>query len=287
MARPGKPRTIRSELIDARAALTAAGYRDGWLDAEVLLAHILSVDRAFLHGHPERPLTAPERQRFHRLIARRRQHEPIAYLTGRREFYGHTLQVTPAVLIPRPETELLVEVALDWLGGHPAARRVIDLGTGSGAIAIAIAKAVPRVRVTAIDIAAAAVALAQRNVAAQRVASRVTVRRANLLAGAAPADLIVANLPYLSEARRRSADPELDYEPEVALASGADGLDAIRRALPQASTVIRPGGCLIFECDPPQARRIERMAQRTWPAARVTIHRDLAGHNRAVKIELP
>lgn len=286
MARSGKRGTIRDQLINARATLRASGNYDGWLDAEVLLAHVLNVDRAWLHAHPERPLTAAERQRFRRLVERRREHVPVAYLTGRREFYGHDLRVTPAVLIPRPDSELLVDLAIDWLRSHPLAHRVIDLGTGSGALAIAIAKAVPSARVVGIDVDARALAVAAGNVREQRVASRVELQRGDLLRTAAPADLIVANLPYLSAVRRRTAAPELGYEPAWALAGGEDGLDAIRKAIEQAPRVTRPGGCLVFECDPPQARRIKRLANVTWPSARVTIHKDLAGRDRAVQIEL-
>lgn len=286
MARPGKRGTIRDQLIRARAALTASGNYDGWLDAEVLLGHVLDVDRAWLHTHPERPLTASQRQRFRRLIERRIEHVPVAYLTGRREFYGHGLHISPAVLIPRPTTEQLVDLAIQWLQAHASARRVIDLGTGSGAIAIAIAKAVPSIRVMAIDVDQKALAVAAENVAEQRLRSRVELRRGDLLRTAAPADLIVANLPYLSAARRHSAAPELGFEPPWSLAGGADGLDAIRRAIQQAPPVLRSGGCLLFECDPLQPRRIERLARETWSSARVTIHKDLAGRDRVVQIEV-
>jgi release factor glutamine methyltransferase len=287
MARTAKRETIRSQLIAARQVLTAAGFRNGWLDAEVLLGHVLRVDRAWLHAHPERPLTAAEGRRFSRLIDRRAAHQPVAYLTGSREFYGHLLRVSPAVLIPRPETELLVELAIDWLRTHSHARRVIDLGTGSGAVAIAIAKKVPAVRITAIDIAASALRVADRNLREHRLASRISLERGDLLRGASPADLIVANLPYVSPAQRRAADPELGYEPAIALGGGADGLDVIRRAVSQAPGVLRPGGAMLLECDPPQARRIERIATETWESATLTVHKDLAGRDRVVQIQLP
>ena len=287
MARPGKRGTIRDQLIDARTALRASGNYDGWLDAEVLLGHVLNVDRAWLHGHPERPMTAAERQRFRRLVERRIEHVPVAYLTGRKEFYGHELRVSPAVLIPRPESELLVDLALDWLHAHPSVRKGIDLGTGSGAIAIAIAKAAPSVRMVGIDVDQSALAVAAENLAELRLRSRIELRRGDLLQSAPPVDLIVANLPYLSAARRRSAAPELSYEPEGALAAGDDGLDLIRRAMQQAPAVIRPHGCLLFECDPWQSHRVERLGKATWPAATVTIHKDLAGRDRAVQIQLP
>ena len=286
MARPGKRGTVRNQLIDARSALTDARIWSGWLDAEVLLAHVLHHERPWLHAHPGHPLTAVQRRRFRDLIARRAAHIPVAYLTGEREFFGHMIRVSPAVLIPRPETELLVDLAIDWLRDRPQARRVIDLGTGSGAIAIALAKAVPSIRVIAIDTDARAVRVAEANVVEQRLAARITLKRGDLLRGAVPADLIAANLPYLSAARLRSGGPELDYEPRRALDGGKGGLDVIRRAFEQAPAVIRPGGCLLFECDPPQARRIEQLARKTFPSPTVTIHNDLAGRQRVVRIEV-
>ena len=151
MARPGKRGTVRNQLIEARSALKQARIFSGWLDAEVVLAHVLRQERSWLHAHPEQPLTATQRRRFHDLISRRAAFAPVAYLTGEREVYGHTIHVSPSVLIPRPETELLVERAIAWLRDHSNARHIIDVGTGSGAIAIALAKAVRSIRVTAID----------------------------------------------------------------------------------------------------------------------------------------
>ena len=285
MARPGKRGTIRSELIDARSELEKAEIWSAWLDAEVLLAHVLRTERAWLHAHPERPLTSPQRKRFHQLVGRRRSHVPVAYLTGEKEFYGHMLRVSPAVLIPRPETELLVDLGIEWLRGHPHARRVIDLGSGSGAIAIALARALPSVRVTAIEVDARALKIAATNVARHRVASRVELRRGDLLQGAPAADLIAANLPYLTTVRRR-AHSELAYEPVRALDGGDDGLDVIRRAIAQGPAVLRRPGCALIECDPGQPARIARMAKAAWPSPDVTVHTDLAGRDRVVRIQL-
>jgi release factor glutamine methyltransferase len=285
MARPGKRGSIRSELVDARSALEQAEVWDAWLDAEVLLAHVLGTERSWLHAHPERPLTAAQRRRFRELIARRAERVPVAYMTGEKEFYGHMLHVSAAVLIPRPETELLVDLAIEWLRGHPQARRVIDLGTGSGAIAIAVAKAMPSIRIIARDVDNRALKVAGRNIVEHRVASRVSLERADLLQGAAPADLIAANLPYLTTVRMRS-QPELAHEPSRALDGGRDGLDLIRRAIAQAPGVIRAGGCLLFECDPGQTARIGRLAAQAWASATVTVHKDIAGRDRVVRIQL-
>ena len=276
---------VKAQLAKTRATLATAGIPYAWLDAEILVAHVLQSSRERLHSHPERLLTASQRRRLTRLTARRAARVPVPYLTGEREFYGHMLTVTPAVLIPRPESELLVELATDWLRTHPAARRIIDLGTGSGAVAIAVAKAAPRVRIVAMDVSAPALRVAAQNIARFRLRGRITTVKGDLLRGALPADLILANLPYISEAQRRVRPRELKYEPALALDGGADGLSLIRTALTQAPAVVKPGGALLFECDPAQAHRLVRLALRQWPSAGVTVHKDLARRNRVVRIQ--
>jgi release factor glutamine methyltransferase len=277
--------TVKTQLARTRAALGAAGIRLPWLDAEILVAHVLDSSRERLHSHPEQPLTLQQRRRLQRLTRRRAARVPVPYLTGEREFYGYALKVSPAVLIPRPESELLVELAIDWLRAHPGARRVIDLGTGSGAVAIAVAKAVPLVRVVARDVSARALGVAAANVGRYRLSSRIMIERADLLRGAAPADLVLANLPYISAAQKRVRPRELEYEPALALDGGHDGLSLIRTAMTQAPAVVKRGGCLMFECDPSQVRKMERLARSHWPTATVTIHKDLAGRNRVVRIQ--
>ena len=277
---------VAGALTATREVLERAGIPNAWLDAEILLAHTLNTRREALHTHPERPLTQVQRRRLEGLTRRRAARVPIAYLTGEREFYGLSIRVTPAVLIPRPETELLVELAIDWLQSHPGARRAIDLGTGSGAVAIALARSVPRVRIVASDVDARAVRVAQANVKAQRLASRITVVKRDLLLGARSADIVTANLPYLPAARRRAWQRELDFEPRRALDGGEDGLDLIRRAIAQAPDVVAQGGVLYFECDPGQPRRIGQIALQQWPWATITTHKDLAGRDRVVRIQL-
>jgi len=279
--------TVKAQLAKTRAALSEVGIAYSWLDAEILVAHVLHSSRERLHSHPERRLTPTQRQRLSRLTRRRAARVPVPYLTGEREVYGHMLAVRPGVLIPRPETELMVELAIEWLTAHPGARRVIDLGTGSGAVAIAVGKAVPRARIVARDVSPRALRVAAENVTRLRLRGRITIERANLLRGAAPADLIVANLPYISAAQRKARPRELSYEPALALDGGDDGLALIREGLRQAPEVIKPGGCLLFECDPSQARRVVRLAQGQWPSAHVSVHKDLAGRDRVVRIQLP
>jgi len=276
---------VKAQLAKTRATLTAAGIPLPWLDAEILVAHVLKSSRERLHSHPDRQLTVAQRARLRRLTSRRAARVPLPYLVGEREFFGHMFRVTPAVLIPRPSSELLVELAIDWLTTHPNARRVIDLGTGSGAVAISVAEAVPQVRIEARDVSAPALRVANQNIAHYRLRRRITTVKANLLRGAAPADVILANLPYIPEALRRIRPKELEYEPALALDGGKDGLALIRAALSQAPAAVKPGGLLLFECDPAQTRRIVRLAQGQWTAATTSVHRDLAGLNRVVRIQ--
>src|SRR3981081_1833458 len=256
---------VKAQLAQTRATLATAGIPLAWLDAEILVAHVLRSSRERLHSHPEHELTVPQRAQLRRVTSRRAARGcaaspgargPGAYLVGEREFFGHMFRVTPAVLIPRPSSELLVELAIEWLNAHPQARRVIDLGTGSGAGAISVAKEVPQVCIEARDVSARALRVANENIAHYRLRRRITTVKADLLKGAAPADLILANLPYIPEALRRIRPKELEYEPALALDGGKDGLSLIRTALAQAPNAGKPGGLLLFECDPAQTRRI-------------------------------
>jgi release factor glutamine methyltransferase len=276
---------VKAQLAKARATLETAGIPLPWLDAEILVAHVLQSSRERLHSHPERELTVAQRARLRRLTSRRVARVPVPYLVGEREFYGYMFRVTPAVLIPRPSSELLVELAIEWLKAHPQARRMIDLGTGSGAVAISVAKAVPQVRIEARDVSARALRVAAENIARYRLRRRITTVKGDLLRGTAPADMILANLPYIPEALRKIRPKELEYEPALALDGGKDGLDLIRAALAQAPAAVRPGGLVLFECDPSQTRRIVRLAQGQWPSAQVSVHKDLAGQDRVVRIQ--
>jgi len=276
---------VKAQLAKTRATLATAGIPLPWLDAEILVAHVLRSSRERLHSHPEHELTVAQRAQLRRLTSRRAARVPVPYLVGEREFFGHMFRVTPAVLIPRPSSELLVELAIEWLNAHPQARRVIDLGTGSGAVAISVAKAVPQVRIEARDVSARALRVANENIAHYRLRRRITTVKADLLKGAAPADLILANLPYIPEALRRIRPKELEYEPALALDGGKDGLSLIRTALAQAPTAVKAGGLVLFECDPAQTRRIVRLAQGHWASAQVSVHKDLAGQDRVVRIQ--
>src|ERR1700693_3608491 len=276
---------VKAQLAKARATLATAGIPLPWLDAEILLAHVVQSSRERLHSHPDRQLTVAQRARLRRLTSRRAARVPVPYLVGEREFYGHMFLVTPAVLIPRPSSELLVELAIDWLKAHPTERRVIDLGTGSGAVAISVAKAVPDVRIEARDVSARALRVAAENIARHRLRRRITTVKADLLRGAKPADVILANLPYIPDALRRVRPKELDYEPPLALDGGKDGLDLIRPAWARAPAALNPGALVLSECAPAQPRRIVRLAQKHWPTAEVSVHKDLAGLTGVVRIQ--
>jgi len=232
--------TARELLLEGRGRLPSA------LEPEVLLMHVLEVDRAWLYANSEQPVSAAAQQHYTDLLERRIAGEPIAYLTGTREFWSLPLRVTPDVLIPRPETELLVEAALQRL---PAGKkwRVADLGTGSGAVALAIASERPLCEIDATDISAEALAVARGN-AERLVPGRVQFHQGSWfepLQGRF--HLVLSNPPYV-----RQGDPHLEagdcrFEPRVALSPGGDGLDAIRQIAGDAVDYLEPGGCLAFE----------------------------------------
>ena len=233
---------------DAREILAAAVVRLGErADAEALLLHVLGKPRSWLFAHADDALNLDVQTAFDALVARRAAGEPVAYLTGRRGFWTLELEVTPATLIPRPETELLVELALERLP-RDATARVADLGTGSGAVALAIASERPQAQVVASDASAAALAVARRN--AQRLGiANVRFAQGDWLAPLAGErfGLIVSNPPYIEAADPHLVQGDLRYEPASALASGADGLDDIRRIVADAPAHLEAGGWLLFE----------------------------------------
>jgi release factor glutamine methyltransferase len=255
------------------------------LDADVLLAHVLGVGKEALYAHPERELTAVEDGRFQELVERRTRGEPVAYLRGFKEFYGLRFHVDPRVLIPRPETEVLVEAARERIAGR--ALRVVDVGTGSGAIAVAIAAHEQRVRVIATDSSADALVVAEANALVNGVADRVEFRHGDLLAPITEgADIVCANLPYLRADTVKEWVGErssLAFEPREAVVAGADGLGIIQRCIADLSRVLAPDGAALFECDPPQVAAIAEMLGRV--GLRTHTVRDLSGADRVVVAE--
>ena len=253
--------------------------------ADVLLAHVLGVGKEALYAHPERELATAEDSRFQELVERRSRGEPVAYLRGFKEFYGLRFRVDPRVLIPRPETEILVEAARERIAGR--ALSIVDVGTGSGAIAVAIAAHEHRVRVTATDSSRDALVVAEANALANGVADRVEFRHGDLLAPITErVDLVCANLPYLRDDTVKEWVGErssLAFEPRVAVVAGADGLGIIGRCVADLPRVLAPDGAALFECDPPQVAAVSEMLARVGLRTRTLL--DLSGAERVVLAE--
>lgn len=273
----GEARRAATERLRTGAdAATAA------LDADVLLAFALGVGKEALFAHPERALDRQTEARFTALVERRHSGEPVAYLRGFKEFYGQRFRVDPRVLIPRPETETLVEEARRYIGGR--ALTVVDVGTGSGAIACSIALHEPRVRVIATDVSEDALHVADANALSLGVAERVELREGDLLAPITETvDVVCANLPYLrSDALDdlRDERTSLAFEPNVAVVAGSDGLDLIRRCVGALPRVLAPDGAAFFECDPPQSAAIASLLEDVGMTTRLV--QDLAGNERVV-----
>jgi release factor glutamine methyltransferase len=254
--------TLREALTRATAQLDASPglCADAARDAALLLRHVLAISHAAQLAEPERELTTEQQATFDALILRRIANEPIQYITGEQEFYGLTLRVTPAVLIPRPETEHLVEAVLAELN-LAQSLRILDVGTGSGAIAIALAFHLPNAQITAVDLSAAALEVAAANTARHALAGRIRYLKSDLLDAfppdEAPFAAIVSNPPYVPAADRASLHPQVrDHEPAAALFAGPDGLDIYRRLIPQARAALQPNGLLALEIGHGQSEAI-------------------------------
>lgn len=270
------PQTI-ANILAATAGRLAAVSESPRLDAELLVARAIDMPRAYLFAHPEDVLDAGARARLEDTLRRRIAGEPMAYISGVREFWSLELMVTPATLVPRPETELLVELALRELPRRSNAR-VLDLGTGSGAIAVAIASERPNCAVTAIDASAEALAVARQNVRHLELANvRCLLGNWTEPVHGERFDVIVSNPPYVAE-----GDPALQAlraEPESALVAGADGLDAIRVLARDCAGLIEPGGLLLIEHGAEQEDGVKAiLAANNWQ--QIDCHRDFAGQPR-------
>jgi release factor glutamine methyltransferase len=258
------------------------------LAAELLLMHVLGRDRSWLYAHPEQPLDAEHAAQFFALAAERAAGTPTQYLTGKQEFWGLEFEVTRDVLIPRPETEHLIEVALARLGEsrRNAPLRVVDVGTGSGCIAVALAKELPNAKFFVTDISSAALAVARRNAQRHGVADRFTILECNLLDGLreeAPFDLIVSNPPYVARRDSASLATEVrDHEPAVALFAGEDGLALYPSLISQAAERLKPGGLLVLELGLGQFEQVGDMLDPARDWTRVSATQDLAGIVRVI-----
>jgi release factor glutamine methyltransferase len=285
---PGARPTVRALLAEAVARLSAAGVDVPRADAEWLLADLLGVEgRASLWLRAAEPVAQEIAARFEARLARRAAREPLQHIVGWADFRGLQIRVTPDVLIPRPETELLVEWALGSLPAGPGRRLAVDLGTGSGAIACALAQARPSLDVVAVDVSEAAGRVARNNVRRLGLGDRVRVVVGDLGAALRPlqADLVVANPPYLPGATVHACPPEVRvHEPRLALDGGADGLELVRRIVSAAPTLLGPGGRLWLEtAGPEQVAAVQRWLERApelWP--HIMVRPDLTDCDRFI-----
>lgn len=276
--------TLRDLFTDGAARLAAGEVESARLDAEVLLRSLLGWDRARLFRDLDERAPAAMRSNYAALIARRLAGEPVAYITGSREFMGMPFWVGPGVLSPRPETECLVEWLVAQVAAWPpalSAPRIVDAGTGSGAIALALARLLPRARIVAVERSSAALPYATANRDRLGLANRVLVARGDLLEAVGVVDAIAANLPYL---RPEQLHAGLAWEPEGALVSGPDGLAAYRALVPQAAARLAGHGLLAAEIDPSQVTPMLALCREAFPGAAVEAHRDLAGLHRFVTV---
>jgi release factor glutamine methyltransferase len=261
---------LKQALNSAITRLTTGNVPSPRLNAETLMMFTLSCDRAYLFAHPERELTSEEQTRYERTLAERARGVPAQYLTGHQEFWGMDLIVTPAVLIPRPETEHLVETVLTLAAETRGGRqdrprredlRMVDVGTGSGCIALALAKEFPKAEIHAIDISAAALEIARANAARHQFEQRIVFHRADLLEGLnlVDSDFIVSNPPYVGESEEDQVQMEVrKFEPRDAVFAGPSGTDVIARLVPQAWAALRPGGWLLLEVSGTIAGAVQR-----------------------------
>ena len=263
---------LKPYLASAITLLTEAAVPSPRMNAELLMMFTLSCDRAYLYAHPERELIRDERTRYEAAIAERARGVPAQYITGHQEFWGMDLIITPAVLIPRPETEHVIEAVLERAGREGflkaqdksllANLRIVDVGTGSGCIALALAKELPQAEIHAIDISAAALEIARANTAQHQLDSRIHFREADLLAGFEDNlfDFVVSNPPYVGEFEEDQVQLEVrKFEPRNAVFAGHTGTEVIARLIQQAHASLKPGGSLIMEISGTIAEEVKRL----------------------------
>ena len=275
--------SLREVIQNTHRVLEAAGIPDSRLEAEVMAMNQMRLSRQDIFSNQESEVAPQQEQELAATVERRLTREPLAYILGVREFYGINLLVNSNVLIPRPETESLVEHALFMalMGMETTELVIADVGTGSGAIAINLAIHLPSARIYAFDSADSALDVAAYNIRAHNVADRVTLGKGDLLEPLQePVDLIVANLPYIPTARIPTLQPEIQWEPKTALDGGEDGLDQIRRLLSQAPGKVKKQATILLELDPEQVPAVEALTKRHFPDADTSVEQDLAHLDR-------
>jgi release factor glutamine methyltransferase len=254
------------------------------LEAQVLLASVLEKSREWVLSHFDEELSPTQTDSLNSLLARLINGEPLPYLTGKRAFYGMDFSVSKDTLIPRPETELLVEEAVQWLLNNPSKRSAIDVGTGSGVIAICLADAIPNLCINAIDVSEEALEIAKKNCFQFHHEDQITFLQGDLLTGISnKVDLITANLPYIPS-RTLDTLPELRFEPRLALDGGENGVLYIKKLLEQAINVLKPGGLILLEIESSISELVTQLAYTTFPNAQIDILFDYANLPRIAKI---
>ncbi len=275
----------RQALARVRNTLADDNIEDASLEGEIILRHVLGISRAQLYADLDIDLSPGQEKSLNQLLERRRHGEPSAYITGHREFFGLDFNVGSDVLIPRPESELLVEKALELARDRTIAT-IADIGTGCGAIAISLAVNLPGAIVYATDVSPATLQVARTNCRRHGIEGRVVLLQGNLLEPLKkPVDLIVANLPYIREADIPRTGP-VSYEPMLALNGGKDGLDIIRVMCHQAGEKLDKAGSLLLEIGEGQAEYVTEILREVFHAGSIDIHRDLAGIERVVRLRL-
>lgn len=279
------PRTVLEVVRLSTGYLRERGSGSGRLDAELLVAHALGLRRIDLYLQYDRPLGDGELDAVRELLRRRGRGEPVAYLTGVREFYGRSFMVSPSVLVPRPETEALVERAIRAAGGERAELRIADLGTGSGCIACTLAAELPRVTVIASDTSRDALSVAARNAEVLGVAERVLFVEGGWAEGiVGEVDLVVSNPPYVTSAELDALGADVAHEPRVALDGGPDGLDAYRAIFPAVADRCPTAAWVGLEVDSRRAGAVRELARITWPYAEIGVSADLSGRPRVLEV---
>lgn len=278
--------TLGQSLRQAARAIAALGSDEASLEAELLLMHATGLDRVHVYQRLDEEIAPEQAAVFQKLLERRLAHEPVPYIIGHKEFFGLEFEVAPCALIPRPETETLVELVIAHARERGGPLTIADIGTGSGIIAVAVASAVPEARVVATDISEESLALAKRNAERHGVAGRIEFALGDLLeALRGPVDVIAANLPYVATADWEALPPEIrEYEPRAGLDGGPDGLRVIERMLSQAPKWLRPGGAVFEEIGDTQGPAAAGMARRYFPGAEVRVDPDLAGRDRVLMV---
>ncbi len=283
--------SLRNVIQETHRTLESAGIPDARLEAEVMVMDVMRMPRHSIFAEQESQVSEQQQQSLNTIVERRLTREPLAYILNYREFYGVNLLVNPDVLIPRPETETMVEHALFMaLMGMESRELVIaDIGTGTGAIAINLAIHLPAARIYATDAYDATLDVAAYNIRMHNVADRVTLLKGDLLEPLPePVDVIAANLPYLPTDRIPTLQPEVQWEPIAALDGGPGGIDLIGRLLEQAAAGdrIKPHGVILLELDPEQISEARSLATHAFPDAEITVERDLAGLDRLLVVSL-